>query len=210
MNLLDLPAVHAAIGNLDEESILKIAADAAMSEAGGWFARARAIGELQRRAQYRSAAVATYARHLKMSRSTAFELGAIDRDILLPRLLKRGAVAEFPIRQRRFYSMAVKLAPEVRKSALAILEMAERARAKDRRFSTRGLRELVGVPAHATRRPKSIEQCLATLGALDDPARERFVRAVSDPGEVARLARAAAVKVEKLVARLDASEGTLP
>lgn len=121
MNLLDLPAVHAAINDLDEEGIVAVANEAAVSQAGGWFARARAIGELQRRARYKSAAVATYAERLNMSRSTAFELGAIDRDILLPRLLELGADAKFPIRERRFYSMAIRLAPEVRKPALAIL-----------------------------------------------------------------------------------------
>lgn len=206
MNLLDLPAVHAAIKDLDEDGIVAVATEAAVSQAGGWFACARAIGELQRRAKYKTAAVATYAKRLKVSRSTAFELGAIDRDILLPRLRERGADARFPIRERRFYSTAVKLAPSVRKSALAILKIAEEARARDRRFSTRKLRELVGMPSDNGRR-RSIKQCLATLGALEAPARARFVRSVADPAGTLRVAEATVENVRALVDELRARVG---
>lgn len=203
MNLLDLAAVHAAIRDLDEEAILQVASDAATSVAGGWFARARAIGELQRRARYKSAAVTTYAKRLKMSPSTAYDLGAIDRDILLPRLRDRGEDARFPIQQRQFYSLAVRLAPEARKSALAIIRLAEAARRQNPRFSTLDLRELIGVPARS--KSRGVEQALSTLGGLSADARARFVRTAKDPAQMLRAAEATVETAQRIAAELRAA-----
>lgn len=200
-NLQDLRVVHRAIEGLNEDAILKIAAAAAFSSSGGWLAQARAIGELQRRARYASAAVSQHAKRLGISRAAAFELGAIDREILLPRLREKGNAARFPIPQKRFYTMARRLAPSTRRSALAILAMAESARAKNRRFTTRQLRELLGVDASVDP-TKSIASCLVKLSTVQRKARQRYARSVADPVAALRIVEAVAENTRHLVADL--------
>lgn len=199
MNLQD-------IQNLDEAEVLRAAIDATGAEADGWFVRARALGELQRRAGYKDAAVVRYARDLGIGKTLAFELCAIDRRILLPRLLEHGDAARFPIRERRFYSVAVRCAPLVKRSALAILAIAEAARAKDRRFTARKLQEQLGV--HATRdAAHGITQCLAKISALDEPTRKRVARTAKHPADVVRLAEATAKNARLLADELRAQDG---
>lgn len=208
MRLDDLLAVHRAIEGLDdEESILRLASTAASIEAGGWFARARAIGELQRRAHYSTSAVTRYAKELQVSRSLAFELGAIDRKILLPRLKERGDKAQFPIRERLMYATACKLAPELKRPALAILAVAEEQRRTNPRFSARSLRLHFGVKSPARESGMSIDRCLARIGKLNRTQRSQFVRSLTDPVEVMRLAEAAAKNSAALAQELRARMG---
>lgn len=191
MDLLNLPAVHRAIQGLDETAILDLATSAAATESGGWFAQARAIGELQRRADYKDAAVVRYAKALGVGKTLAFELGRIDRKILLRRLLNDGDAATFPITARRFYSLALKLAPLVGKSPLAVLAVAEAEHAKDPKFSTRRLREKLGAPAAADP-VRGLQRCLEKLGGLSSRDRVRYARAAKDPAAVVALAESAA------------------
>lgn len=203
-DLLDLCAVHRKIQGLDDEGLVSVATAAAHATADGWFAQARAIGELQRRAQYKSAAVAEHAKRLGIGRSTAFELGAIDRKILLPRLVELGDAALFPIREKRFYALACTLAAELHRSPLSILATAEQARAKNRRFSTRALRAQLGVRSDPV---NGFMRCLRSLGGMQRKARQRFVLAVEDPAAVLRMAEATAENARLLAAELRAQIG---
>lgn len=202
-DLLDIHAVHRAIQDLDEDAIVRVASVAATSERGGWFARARAIGELQKRARYKDAAVVKYAKLLGIGKTLAFELGTIDRHILLPRLGEDGDAATFPIAERRFYSLACRLAPSLKRSALEVLAVAEQGRKQHGRFTTRQLREHFGVP-RATDPAKSLKRCLSALGTLDQKTRQRFARAVQDPAEAIQLAQQTAKNARLLVEDLRA------
>lgn len=194
------------IQNLDEAAVLRAAVDAAGAESDGWFVRARALGELQRRAGYKDAAVVKYARDLGIGKTLAFELCAIDRRILLPRLLEQGEAARFPIRERRFYSVAVRGASVVKRTALAILEMAEAARAKDRRFTARKLQEQLGL--HSTRDvTHGLRHCLERVAGLNDEARQHFARTTKDPRGMLRLASATEISARCLVDELRAHDG---
>lgn len=196
---LDLPAVHRAIQDLDEAGIVALASEAATTERGSWFATARAIGELQRRAGYRSAAVSKYASALKVSPATAYELGAIDKKILLPRLQADGDAAQFPIHEKRIYVTAYKLAADIKRPALEILRFAEQQRATNKRFSARKLREHFGV---VTEKVNPIERSLAVLARLSGAEREKFVRGVGDPADILELAQRTADSVRALVSDL--------
>lgn len=205
-NLLDLPAVHRAIQSLDEREIIEVANAAAGAESGGWLARARAIGELQRRAGYKDSAVVKYAKALGIGKTLAFELGAIDKRILLPRLLEEGDAATFPIRQKLFYTVALRCAPQAKRSPLSILAMAEAARAKDRRFTVRKLQEQLGV--HSTKdATHGIAACLERVAALSCQDRKRLARTAKDPAELLRLAEATAKSAHLLADELRAQIG---
>lgn len=188
-DLLDLHAVHRAIQELGEDGILNLARAAAHAERGGWFARARAIGELQRRGKYREAVVTEHARRLRIGRSTAFELGAIDRYILFPRLSEQGDAAQFPIQQRAIYAHACKLAQRNRRSPLEILALAEGALVERRRVSRRLLEELLGY-AHRPDPTKQITRSINALSKLSSSNCKRFAR--NAPDRVATLERVAA------------------
>lgn len=201
-NLLDLPAVHRAIQSLDEREIIEVANDAA----GGWLARARAIGELQRRAGYKDSAVVKYTKELGIGKTLAFELGAIDKRILLPRLLEEGDAATFPIRQKLFYTTALRCAPVAKRSPLAILAIAEAARQKDRRFTARRLQEQLGV--HASKdATHGIGACLAKVAALACQDRKRLARGAKNPADLLRLAEATAKSAHLLAEELRAKIG---
>jgi len=195
---LDLHAVHRAVQTLDERGILRLASEAGSADVGGWFARARAIGELQRRADYKDAAVVRHAKDLGIGKTLAFELGAIDKRILLPRLKDQGDAAKFPILEKRYYVTAIRCAPAARRSPLAILAIAEAELAKGHRISTRTLREMVGV-ASDTDPLLAIEKCLEKLSQLGDPARQRYVHAVKEPDEALRMTESA-IKSARMLA----------
>lgn len=207
VSLLDLPAVHRTLAGMDEAAILEVARSAERAECGGWFARARAIGELQRRSDYKDAAVIGYAKRLEMGKTLAFELAAIDRKILLPRLREEGDAATFPIREKRFYALACKLAPTVRKSPLAILKIAEDGRIENARYSTTRLKERLGVKDQVDP-TKGLGKCLVKMATLERKARQRFARAVAkDRNSMIEMAKATAQNATLLVEDLMALPG---
>lgn len=197
----DLVDLHRTLAGLNEADVVRVALEAHSAESGGWLARARALGELQRRAGYKDAAVVKYAKALGIGKTLAFELSAIDRRILLPRLAEEGDAARFPLRERRFYTVALRCAPVAKRSPLAILAMAEAARQKNRRFTARQLQEQLGV--HSTRdATHGVRACLAKIAGLDSQLRRRVARLAKDPSDLLRLAEATAKSARQLADEL--------
>lgn len=183
-SLLDLPAVHKTMAGRSDDSLSELGRLAGGMGTDAWKVHARVIGELQRRGRYAAAVVGRIAKDLAISKRTAFELGQIDRKILLPRLRERGDAATFPIRGKRFYMLACRLAETAHRSPLEILQIAEQGRQQDRRFSARQLLALLGAPAETTAATDGIVAKFATLDMA------RFARGAADRAAALELAEA--------------------
>lgn len=203
MDLLDLPAVHERLTAASAEDVIRFGKMAGAAQGDAWKAHARAIGELQRRANYGDGAVQQCAKALGIGKKTAERLGMIDRRILYPRLQELGSAATFPIASKQFYLVACQLAKQTRRSALSILAIAEDARLHDRRFSVRKLREHLGVPAESNP-ARGVARCLATLREIDPSA---VAGTAADPHSLVELAEAAATKAHALASELRARSG---
>lgn len=109
----------------------------------GWMLMACIVGVALEKAKHGEGAAGKLAKEFGCSERTIHRLAEFFAELIRPRLEIEGDRARFPLEHRQFYALAIKGAEVVHKPALALLEEAETAKAKDPRFTAQAFRRRI-------------------------------------------------------------------
>jgi len=159
----------------------------------GWMLMSIIVGVALEKARHGEGAAGKLADEFGCSERTVHRLAVFFSELIRPRLDVEGDRARFPLEHRQFYALAIEGAEVVHKPPLALLEDAEKARAKDPRFTAQAFRRRIyGETGGKVRESKLVVLVRKLANAK---VKSATLASAGDPAELEALLDAATAKL---------------